>query len=55
MNDILFVSPYAGAPAAGRVVAAGRNPMLSFYTVTEVSPYSYYLLTPLLLSLLSLF
>lgn len=35
VNDVLFVSPYAGAPAAGRVVAAGRNPVLSFYTVTE--------------------
>eukprot|EP00026_Physarum_polycephalum_P003141 Phypoly_transcript_03150.p1 GENE.Phypoly_transcript_03150~~Phypoly_transcript_03150.p1 ORF type:complete len:455 (+),score=115.12 Phypoly_transcript_03150:1180-2544(+) len=35
VNDLLFVSPYAGAPAAGRVVATGRNPMISFYTVTE--------------------
>lgn len=37
VNDLLFVSPSGGAPAAGRVVAAGRNPVLSFYTVTEVS------------------
>lgn len=36
VTDLFFVSPSGGAPAAGRVIAAGRNPVLSFYTVTEV-------------------
>lgn len=37
VSDVIFVSPQYGAPGAGRVIAVGRNPVVSFYTVTEVS------------------
>lgn len=36
VTDVIFCSPLHGAPAAGRVVAVGKNPVVSFYTVTDV-------------------